>query len=215
MARGSGGSRTIDSATAQAYLPDFCATTSVLIALLVAELVAFILTIAAWTPDTGFLIELSKTSLFIVWTALLGCALLCQLRARLEASGPTRAFVLCYAILLAMTAALDSGRLSADLTNLALYGGEGLGRVVLDGSGQVPALALQFDLFNLDARPFLIDLADFKWIEGRAAMAIDVSTSGASEKALAAGCDDYDTKPIEFKRLLDKIRVLLEEEPPE
>ena len=106
MARGSGGSRTIDSATAQAYLPDFCATTSVLIALLVAELVAFILTIAAWTPGTGFLIELSKTSLFIVWTALLGCALLCQLRARLEASGPTRAFVLCYAILLAMTAAL-------------------------------------------------------------------------------------------------------------
>jgi CheY-like chemotaxis protein len=29
------------------------------------------------------------------------------------------------------------------------------------------------------------------------------------EKALAAGCDDYDTKPIEFKRLLDKIAKLL------
>lgn len=87
----------------------------------------------------------------------------------------------------AMTAALDGGRLSADLTNLALYGGEGLGRVVLDGSAQVPSLALQFDLFNLDARPFLNDLADFNRIEGRAAMAIDVSTSGASELALASG----------------------------
>ena len=29
------------------------------------------------------------------------------------------------------------------------------------------------------------------------------------EKAMAAGCDDYDTKPIELPRLLEKIRKLL------
>ncbi|MCB1865001.1 MAG: response regulator [Chromatiales bacterium] len=29
------------------------------------------------------------------------------------------------------------------------------------------------------------------------------------EKALAAGCDDYDTKPIELKRLLEKIDKLI------
>jgi hypothetical protein len=28
------------------------------------------------------------------------------------------------------------------------------------------------------------------------------------EKAMAAGCDDYDTKPIELPRLLDKITRL-------
>ena len=29
------------------------------------------------------------------------------------------------------------------------------------------------------------------------------------EKAMAAGCDDYDTKPIELPRLLEKIKKLL------
>ncbi|HEX6558006.1 MAG TPA: response regulator [Longimicrobiales bacterium] len=31
---------------------------------------------------------------------------------------------------------------------------------------------------------------------------------GDREKALAAGCDDFDTKPVELPRLLDKIRAL-------
>jgi CheY-like chemotaxis protein len=31
---------------------------------------------------------------------------------------------------------------------------------------------------------------------------------GDREKALAAGCDDFDTKPVELPRLLNKIRAL-------
>ena len=32
---------------------------------------------------------------------------------------------------------------------------------------------------------------------------------GDEEKALEAGCDDYDTKPVNFKRLLEKMQKLL------
>jgi len=34
---------------------------------------------------------------------------------------------------------------------------------------------------------------------------------GDREKALEAGCDEYETKPVEFKRLLEKINHLLNE----
>ena len=33
--------------------------------------------------------------------------------------------------------------------------------------------------------------------------------SGDRERALEAGCDDFDTKPIEFERLLAKIDALI------
>ena len=32
---------------------------------------------------------------------------------------------------------------------------------------------------------------------------------GDREKAIESGCDDYDTKPVEFQRLLEKIEAIL------
>ena len=37
---------------------------------------------------------------------------------------------------------------------------------------------------------------------------------GDREKAILAGCDDYDTKPVEFHRLLEKMETLLRAAPP-
>jgi CheY-like chemotaxis protein len=36
---------------------------------------------------------------------------------------------------------------------------------------------------------------------------------GDRERTIAAGCDDYDTKPVEFARLVDKIENLLNRKP--
>ena len=38
--------------------------------------------------------------------------------------------------------------------------------------------------------------------------------AGDHAKAIEAGCDDYDTKPVDLPRLLGKIRALLAKEPP-
>lgn len=35
--------------------------------------------------------------------------------------------------------------------------------------------------------------------------------AGDREKAMAAGCDDYDTKPVDLARLLEKIAALLKQ----
>jgi two-component system sensor histidine kinase AlgZ len=73
----------------QAYLPDFCAAGTVLVILLVAELVAIVLTIAAYVPGT-FLTELSKMSMYVLWLALLGDATLCLIRPWAEKQGQDR-----------------------------------------------------------------------------------------------------------------------------
>lgn len=83
----------------QVYLPDFCSAGTLFIVLLVAELVAIVLTLAAHEPQGQFLIQLSKSSFFVLWLALLGTAVMCQLGPRLQSAGKTRAFVISFLVL--------------------------------------------------------------------------------------------------------------------
>jgi len=83
----------------QAYLPDFCAAGTVFIVVLIAELVAILLTLAAHTTPGTFLIELAKTSMLIQWLAVLSAVVMCLFRKQLESAGKTRAFVLSFFVL--------------------------------------------------------------------------------------------------------------------
>ncbi len=84
---------------AQAYLPDFCAAGTVFVVVLIAQLIAILLTLAAHSSDGQFLVELSRTSLFVQWLAILSCGVMCLFRERLESAGKTRAFVISFLML--------------------------------------------------------------------------------------------------------------------
>ncbi len=83
----------------QAYLPDFCAASTDFIVVLIAELVAILLTLAAYDTPGMFMIELAKNSLFVSWLGILGAVVMCLFRGRLESAGKTLAFVLSFMVL--------------------------------------------------------------------------------------------------------------------
>ncbi len=95
-----------ENTESQAYLPDFCATSTVFIVVLVAELVAILLTIASYDTPGRFLIELSKISLFVLWLALLSSTIMCIFRGKLESAGKTRAFVIGFVVLVTLCGVL-------------------------------------------------------------------------------------------------------------
>ena len=88
-----------DNNESQAYLPDFCAAGTVFVVVLIAELVAILLTLAAHDTPGLFMVELARNSLFILWLAILSSVVMCLFRDRLESAGKTRAFVLSFLIL--------------------------------------------------------------------------------------------------------------------
>lgn len=83
-------------------------------------------------------------------------------------------------------ATVASGKLKLELPNFQLYGGVGAGVLSVDATGRVPVQAFRFSLSNLDAYPFLDDVAAFQRIEGKAAIAIDLTASGASQRAMVS-----------------------------
>jgi two-component system sensor histidine kinase AlgZ len=71
----------------------------VFVVVVIAELIAILLTLAAHRPQSLFLVELARVSLFVQWLALLSCGVMCMFRGKLESTGSTRAFVLSFLIL--------------------------------------------------------------------------------------------------------------------
>jgi two-component system cell cycle response regulator DivK len=91
--------------------------------------------------------------------------------------------------------------------------------IATDGrQGVELALSEAPDLILMDMGLPVIDgweaTRQIKQTNGMQAIPIIALTShammGDREKALTAGCDDYDVKPIDFPRLLGKIQQLLE-----
>lgn len=88
----------VDKVT-QSYLPDFCAAGTIFVVVLVAELVAIVLTLAGNPAPGLFLVELAEMSLYVLWLALLSSAVLCRLRGRVGKFGKVGTFVIAFLLL--------------------------------------------------------------------------------------------------------------------
>ena len=84
----------------------------------------------------------------------------------------------------ALAVRLKDGRLVAELEEMALYDGNGTAKVMLDGSGAVPAVENSFSLTGVQAQPLLRDAAGFDRLTGTAEIKFDIATRGKSQRAL-------------------------------
>ena len=81
---------------------------------------------------------------------------------------------------------LKDGRLEADLTELTLYQGSGKGKVVVDGSGAVPAIQADFDLAKVQVEPLLKDAIDLDRLSGAGAFTVSVAGRGRSQREIVS-----------------------------
>jgi AsmA protein len=95
-----------------------------------------------------------------------------------------------------INATLSGGKLNAVLPNLKLYDGAGTAALSVDASGKTPTQAFKLSLANLDAYGFLKTVAGFESIEGTGAIAVDLTTSGASQRAIVQALNG--TAKVEF-----------------
>lgn len=85
--------------TSGSFLPDFCGTRTVFVVILLAELLAIVLTLAQQPAlDQARLIDLALYSLFIQWVALSCLAILCIFRKHLNAFGDVKVGLISYLI---------------------------------------------------------------------------------------------------------------------
>ncbi|AOU99424.1 hypothetical protein BI364_00085 [Acidihalobacter yilgarnensis] len=90
------------------FLPDFCRDGTLLLVILMAELLAVILTLAHSGTSISFWRALALTSLFIQWIALGSIALLCRLGPWLNRRPPAVAAMIAYAIVILVTLSLST-----------------------------------------------------------------------------------------------------------
>ena len=86
------------------YLPDFCAPGNVLAVVLIAELVAMLITLARFGITEQFWPDLARISLFLLWIGLGSAAVLCAARGRLQQADVRLGSLLALALMLCVTA---------------------------------------------------------------------------------------------------------------
>lgn len=83
-----------------------------------------------------------------------------------------------------ITATLRSGKMTAKLPKLNLYGGLGSVTATLDASGNVPSVALNVNMDDLNSNSFLNAVAGFANVNGEGNTVLSVRGQGATQAAI-------------------------------
>ena len=139
-----------DTPQQDSYLPDFCEQRVVLAVILIAELVAIILTLARQEPAQVLWLDLARTSLLLLWIALTGAAVLCYTRPLLARYDVATATTISFILLLITTALVSeaaywAGRYWTD-------------RVTVAGTLLFPTQRIEFLFRNLGIATIVIAL---------------------------------------------------------
>jgi AsmA protein len=89
----------------------------------------------------------------------------------------------------ALALRVANGAADARLTRIALYDGGGSARLIADGSGAVPRVAIEIDAQNVQAETLLRDAIGFDKIVGRGRLRASLVGVGASQAALMRSLD--------------------------
>lgn len=79
---------------------------------------------------------------------------------------------------------IANGAADARLTRIAMYDGGGTARLIADGSGTVPRIAVEIDAQNVQAETLLRDAIGFDKITGRGRLQASLVGQGASQAAI-------------------------------
>lgn len=85
--------------------------------------------------------------------------------------------------------AVDNGRMTADIPELAMYGGLGSGRLVVNARGATPSFAGNFDMEAVNAQPLSLDLMKHDNLLGLGAFKLDFVAAGDSQAAIMSSID--------------------------
>jgi uncharacterized protein involved in outer membrane biogenesis len=79
---------------------------------------------------------------------------------------------------------LANGRLDLDIPEMALYGGKGAGKIVVDGSASMPAFGARFTLERITVEHVPIDIAGLGELSGAGDLSFELIGRGNSESAI-------------------------------
>ena len=89
--------------TEQGFLPNFCDVSIVLMLVILAELLAFLLALAAPVEQLQFWSRFALISMFVQWVSLLNAALLCALRSYINRMSIIKSSLLSFSLMMSVS----------------------------------------------------------------------------------------------------------------